>query len=212
METAPRDSSLYRACLRLKAEANSKWPMGLTPGQTSDALADMGKVVSNWAVTWQAGKLYVTASTAAQASATAGAGAVTEAMIQQGIYLGDGTAATSVQSVTAEIAGKNTQISGIGSAAQVVLGWSAGNAIGKLATWNTGEMKKAEEKLVYLYILNNEIEQCMRNELDKDGDSALDITALYLTSQEVGLETSANYFISYGRSKYEISIPNGMLS
>ena len=49
-----------------------------------------------------------------------------------------------------------------------------------------------------LYILNSEVENCFRAAQSEDNTIALDVASLYLTTQEVGLDEAADYFIHYG--------------
>lgn len=193
-KSAPEDSSVYRACQIIRAELDDRWPLGVTVRQTQKNV----RAATNAGIT---GKVISTAEgmLSAQKAGNTLATTVSKAMIDSRVYLGDGTAATSVEAIKSQISVKNSGVTPkMGDAAGVLMAWNVGNIGGKLLTNNSGAKLEAEKNLMQLYILNAEVETCFRTSLSEDTGVASDVASLYLTTQEAGAEEAADYFIHHG--------------
>lgn len=193
-KSAPKDSSVYRACQIIREEVDAKWPMGLSAYEAKQGAKTAANALVTWKIFSDAEAIYIAGAQGGVIAAEA-----SDMMISMGYYLGDGTAATSVQAVQKQISMSSTGATPqMSSAASVLLAWNIGNLGGKILTNNSAGKLEAEKNLMQLYILNSEVESCMRSSAAETDSTALDVASLYLTTQEAGADEAADYFIHYG--------------
>ena len=90
-----------------------------------------------------------------------------------------------------------TMKSTLHSVAGTVMAWQAGALIGDALTYGTNKMIEDEDDLMRLYIINAEIDQA-RKSASGDDAASIDLTSLYLTTQEAGIRRASEYYKHYG--------------